>query len=62
MKIHLLRNAKGEPIATFERNPKATVQVEPVMAEGYSVEEVEAADNYHRELGAFYKNHYQPYR
>ena len=45
MKIHLSRNAKGEPMATFERNPKATVQVESVTAEGYTVEAVEAADN-----------------
>lgn len=62
MNVHLLRNAKGEVMATFERNPKTAVHVEPVVAAGHSVEEVEAPDDYHMDLGAFYKKHYKPSR
>ena len=55
MKLHVLRGRKGEVLATFYRTPDALASVEPDVEDGYSVEEVEAPEDYSRDLAGFYR-------
>ena len=57
MKLHILRGRKGEVIATFERTPNALVSIEPEVEEGCSVDEIDAPDDYIRDLASFYKRY-----
>jgi len=55
MKVHVLRGRKGEVLATFHRTPDALASVEPEVEDGCSVEEVDAPEDYSRDLAGFYK-------
>jgi len=48
MKMQILRNSKGEIIATFERMLAASVSTEPEVSEGEELVEVEVPDEYIR--------------
>jgi hypothetical protein len=54
MKVHVIRGKKGEVIGTFERTPHAVVSIEPELEPGFSVEEMEAPDDYMTNLSSFY--------
>jgi hypothetical protein len=55
MKINVIRGRKGEVIGTFERTPNATVSIEPELEEGYSIEQMDAPDDYLQNIASFYK-------
>jgi hypothetical protein len=44
MKIQVLRNARGDIVAAFERTPRALVSVEAQPGEGERLEEMEASE------------------
>ena len=46
MKMQILRDSKGEVIATFERAPGALASTEPEVSEGEELVEVEVPDEY----------------
>jgi hypothetical protein len=48
MKLHILRDSKGEVIAAFERKLLAQVLTEPEVSEGEELVEVEVPDEYIR--------------
>ncbi len=48
MKIQILRDSKGEVIATFEQRPGALVSMEPEPEAGQDLAEVEVPDEYLR--------------
>ena len=48
MKMLILRNLKGEVIATFERPLAAPVSTEPEVSEGEELVEVDVPDEYIR--------------
>jgi hypothetical protein len=57
MKVQVLRDSKGEVIATFQRTPGELVSVEVEVDKDAKLEEVEVADEYASEsdLDALYK-------
>lgn len=62
MKVHVVKNEKGEVIASFERRPpyayeSSGVSLEPRLEKGHTVEEVEAPEDYLSSLKAFYHQH-----
>lgn len=48
MKIQILKDSKGQVIATLERTLAATVSTEPEVSEGQELVEVEVPDEYMR--------------
>jgi hypothetical protein len=48
MKMQILRNTKGEIIATFEQAPTALVSTEPEVSRGQQLVEAEVPDEYLR--------------
>jgi hypothetical protein len=57
MKVRVLRGPTGEILATFERPPNALVSFEPEVEEDARVEEVEASDDYARDVLSLYNSH-----
>ena len=57
MKLHVLSGPSGEVLATFTRTPNATVSLEPDVEQSARVEEVDAADEYARDLAPLYQRH-----
>jgi hypothetical protein len=55
MKVNLVKDEAGRVIATFEKNPGASVR--PVLEPGHTIEEVEAEEDYTADLEAFYERH-----
>lgn len=45
MKIQILKDAKGERVASFERTPGTPVSVEAEVSMGYELEEMEVSDD-----------------
>jgi hypothetical protein len=56
MKLNLVKDEKGQLIATFE-NPSVAggPAVKPLLQAGQTVVEIEAAENYKADLATFYK-------
>jgi hypothetical protein len=57
MKIHLIKDANGKVVATFEQAKAGGAIIKPVLKSGHTVHEVEAAENYTADLKAFYQQH-----
>ena len=58
MKVQIVRNSKGDVVATIEQKTGVqAVGIVPPKGEEYKVEEVEAHPNYASDLATFYKKH-----
>jgi hypothetical protein len=53
LQVNLVKNKKGEVVATFEDASRAR----PVPPKGYTIEAVEAHEDYLKNLKTFYKEH-----
>ena len=56
-KIQILRDSKGEIVASFERTPETIVSVEAEVASNQKLEEVEAPDDYASDVDSFYQRY-----
>jgi hypothetical protein len=55
MKIYVVKDASGKPVASFDKASGSTgVTVIPVLPDGHRVEEVEVPDNYIEDLSVLY--------
>jgi hypothetical protein len=57
MKVNVIRDEKGKVVATFEPAATGGPSIAPVLKPKETVHEVEAAENYHTDIKAFYKEH-----
>jgi len=57
MKVNLVKNKDGKVVATFENPGPGGASVKPVLKQGHTVHQVEAAENYRVDIKAFYKQH-----
>jgi hypothetical protein len=57
MKVNLVKDVNGKVVATFENAAKGNPSITPALKPGHTVHEVEAADNYTKEIKAFYEKH-----
>lgn len=57
MKVNLLKDENGKVIATFENAAKGSLSITPALKPGHAVHEVEAPDNYTKDIKAFYEKH-----
>ncbi|MBV8280335.1 MAG: hypothetical protein JO170_34440 [Verrucomicrobia bacterium] len=60
MKINLVKDANGKVVATFENAVAGGPVVKPVLKPGHKVHEVEAPEDYKKDIKAFYKQHSSP--
>jgi len=56
-KVYLLKNAEGNVVSTFERAKLGEAPARPAVSTGYKVEEVDAPEDYTKDLQAFCKKH-----
>jgi hypothetical protein len=55
MKVQTIKNQQGKVIATYEKaSGQNNASVEPVLPAGHKVEEMEVADDFYKNLKAFY--------
>lgn len=57
MKVHIIKDEKGNVVATFENGVPGGPSLKPVLKPGHKVHEVEAAEDYKADIKAFYKQH-----
>ena len=57
MKIQAVKDKNGKVVATYHKATSQAPSVEPVLEPGYSVVEMEVADNFHENLKVFYEQH-----
>jgi hypothetical protein len=57
MKVNIIRDEQGKVVATFENGTQGGPQLKPVLKAGHSVHEVNAPDDYTKDIRAFYKQH-----
>jgi hypothetical protein len=57
MKVNLVKDEHGKVVATFENPTADGASVRPMLEPGHTVHEVEAEENYHADLKAFYEHH-----
>ena len=57
MKINLVKDASGKVIATFENAAPGGQSIKPVLKPGQKIHEVEASENYKKDLKGFYAQH-----
>ena len=55
MKINVLKDSKGDIVATFEQPSDNESTLRPEVPEGYKVEEMDMPDNYISKLDDLYK-------
>jgi hypothetical protein len=60
MKLQIVRDDKGKVIASSEVAKGNEVPVKIEAKKGHDIEEVDAADRYTQDIGAFYKTHAKP--
>lgn len=57
MKVNVVHDENGKVVATFEHTAPGDPSIAPVLKPGETVHEVEAPENYHTDIKAFYKKH-----
>jgi hypothetical protein len=57
MKVNIIKDATGKVVATFENAVAGGPSVKPLLKPGHKVHEVEASENYKKDIEAFYKQH-----
>ncbi len=57
MKVNLVKDQHGKVIATFEPPARGAPMVKPVLKPGHKVHEVEASEDYTKDIKAFYEHH-----
>lgn len=55
MKVKVFRDATGKVLASSEIGDEKEISAVPQLDPGHTAEEVNAADQYVQDLGAFYK-------
>ncbi len=55
MRIHVLKDRRGQIVATFEQGSGSTPLLEPQPTKGHKVESLDVPDDYARNLAALYK-------
>jgi hypothetical protein len=56
MKVNLVKDEHGKVVATYESAARGGPTVKPVLKPGQTVHEVEASDDYKKDIKAFYKH------
>lgn len=57
MKVNIVKDANGKVVATFENAVPGGPSVKPMLKPGHKVHEVEASENYKKDIKAFYEHH-----
>lgn len=57
MKVNLIKDEKGNVVATYENGPSDGPKLKPVLKPGHSVHVVEAQSGYANDIKAFYRQH-----
>jgi hypothetical protein len=57
MKVNVVKDEKGKVVATVEQSPAGGPSVKPVLEPGHKVHEVEAPEDYKKDIEAFYELH-----
>jgi hypothetical protein len=57
MKINVVKDEHGRVVATFEDPAAGAPSLRPVLKAGHTVQRVEAAESYKKDIQAFYKQH-----
>lgn len=52
-----MKNPEGKVVTTFEKTGSGGAPAGPATPEGHKVEEVDAPDDYMKDLQAFYNKH-----
>ncbi|HEX6803067.1 MAG TPA: hypothetical protein VF133_05245 [Terriglobales bacterium] len=59
MKVHIIRDEHGKVVATYENNAPGGPQLKPVLKPGHTVHEINASDDYTKDIRGFYRQHSQ---
>jgi hypothetical protein len=57
MQVNLIKDEHGKVIATFEHDVPGGPSLTPVLKPGHKVHEVEASEDYTRDITGFYTLH-----
>jgi hypothetical protein len=57
MKVNVVKDEHGKVVATFEHPVAGGPSLKPKLKPGYKVHEVEASEDYKKDIKAFYKQH-----
>ena len=57
MKVNVVKDGSGKVVAAFEKPAPGGPHVAPQLKPGHTVHEVEAPNDYHRNIKAFYEHH-----
>jgi Ethanolamine utilization protein EutJ (predicted chaperonin) len=57
MKVNVVKDENGKVVATFENPGTDGTSIKPVLKPGHRVHEVEASEQYKRDIKAFYEHH-----
>jgi hypothetical protein len=57
MKVNVVKDSGGKVVATFEKPAPGGPQIAPQLKPGHTVHEVDASDDYQRNLKTFYEHH-----
>ena len=56
MKVHVVRDRSGSPVASFEPKSSSESRLEPQISEDHKVEEAEVPEDYAMKLHVLYGN------
>jgi hypothetical protein len=57
MKVNVVKDQNGKVVATFENARPGSPAIKPVLKAGHRVQEVEASDDYGKNIKTFYEHH-----
>lgn len=57
MKVNVVKDENGKVVATYENAVPDGPSIRPVLKPGHTTHEVEAHENYKKDIKAFYKQH-----
>jgi hypothetical protein len=57
MKVNLVKDANGKVVASFEHPVARGTSIRPVLKPGHTVHEVNAPEDYKKDIKALYKQH-----
>jgi hypothetical protein len=57
MKVNVVKDEKGKVVATLEQARAGGPSIKPILKPGHKVHEVEAPEDYKKDIEAFYEAH-----
>jgi hypothetical protein len=57
MKVNIVKDERGKVVATYESAAPGEPWLKPVLKPGHKAHEVEAPEDYKKDIKAFYEHH-----